>query len=408
MRNDSGVDSSYLVNPIAIGAYLISCVATAIYHQTTASVFLGFIFLLTLASYLWAKYALKHVDYDLETAAAGIFPGQKFSVIRTIRNQKMLPLIWMEIVEPCLITDPAMPDESFIAVRTVRKEQTTIEVKIYERFYTLSLIKWHQSVRFQDEWEAKRRGITQIKASELRSGDGFGLCVKRKQFEFQTPKRITVFPELTAVSVDRIINDMWDTRSASGGFLKDKTIIKSVRDYLPGDPARDINMRLLARGGTLKINTYEIVTPDSVRFILDAASFRNSEADDFEHTLSVIASLIVGLTKRGIATSLMTPASAWFPETCTVPSAGLQAQFAMLELLSAVSPEDVPISDTPDTGKDVPGRIYFVAASLACATSLQVLEQYPEHKTQLLLLDSRMSVQCGLHISDLNALGKTS
>ncbi|MDR3296138.1 MAG: DUF58 domain-containing protein [Clostridiales Family XIII bacterium] len=384
-REDDGFLPSLLVHPACIAAWFILCVAAALYGKTALALFLGFIFLLTLSSLVWARLALRDVAFDLQVGRTGLFPGQSFTVARIIRNRKALPLIWAEIRESCSLSDCALPDSRVI----VRREdmQGDERVTLYERLYTASLIKWRHSVRFTDVWEARRRGILRIGEATLRSGDGFGLCAVSRRFSLSPPRQITVYPRLADVSVQRILNDMWDTRSASGGYLKDRSVIKSTRDYAPGDPARDINMRLLARGLSMKTNVHEVVSPDAVLFVLDPASFRAAPPDDFETALSILASLIDALTRRGVAASLMTPASEWFPETCTAPAHDDRGRFAMFELLAAASQKDSAFSGKMSAGPDLPGRVYYTAYSLPAISSPRVLDSFPEHKTQLLLAD---------------------
>ena len=396
MRADDGAVASLLVSPAANAVWLVLCVLTAVYGKTLAAFFLGFVFLLATSSYLWAKMALKDVEFEIIAETSGVFPGQAFTVNRTIRNRKLLPLLWVEFREACSLDDCALPDENVIAER--EDMQGDRRVKVRERLYRLSFVKWLQAVSFSDEWTAARRGIMSIGETVLRSGDGFGLCVAAKRFQSAQPRRITVYPRLVDVSVGRIINDMWDTRSSSGGFLKDRNLVKTVRDYLPGDPARDINMRLLARGQTMKVNCYEIVAPDSVLFIVDAASFSGGSDGDFEMSLSVVASLIDGLMRRGLAVSLLAPESEWFPEECSPPAGGLAGRDHMFELLAALSRDGSRLSERPVAAPELYGQVYYVAGSLAEAGALRILGAFPDHRTRILLCDDAGAAVCGLRV----------
>lgn len=408
MQNDTGTDSSYLANPVVIAICLVLCVISAILGASYVALFLGFVFILTLIAYLWARYSLKNLSYKIKVNNQFIYPGQQFVVKRSFNNGKMLPLIWLEISESCNISDCAMPSEEYIVTREDRVADNTITIQ--ERLYTLSFIKWHQKVSFKDPWEAKRRGIMQIKSSTLKSGDGFGLCAKTKVFEFDVPYRITVFPQLLDVSIGKIINDIWDSRSASHGYLHDKTIIKSIRDYIPSDSAKEINMRLLAKGGDLKTNLYEIVTPDSVLFILDSKSFEMSSKEQFEEALSILASLIDGLCEYGVAVSLYTPKSEWFPEDMTEASNSEHAKYLMLERLAAAEPTDEVFSSNILANAQESMQVYYVSSTIENATSLNVLDQFPEHKTKCLVLqDTRLGEsQNNVRMLDLMSMKRSS
>ena len=384
MQTDKRIDSSLLAKPPAIAVWLAACILAALFEKTALGFFTGFVFLLTLSSWLWARASLKAVDFGLAVDSVGMFPGQSFTVTRTVRNRKALPMLWAEIREPCAPGECAAPAADVVVEEEVFIDAEKGSEKTYERLYAISLIRWRQSVCFRDEWTAKRRGILEIGASLLRSGDGFGLGVESKRFVFPAPGRIVVYPRLASVSVSGILDDMWDTRSGTDGYLKDRTVIKSVRDYLPGDAAHDVNMRLLAHGLALKTNVFETVTPDSVLFVLDAGSFRGSSPDSFEHALSVLAALIDGLAKRGIQTALMAPASKWFPAACTPPSSLEGDRHRMFELLAAASQDDEGFSAEGPFPADEPGRVYIVCPEAGRATAQFAPAYFPEHKTVFL------------------------
>ena len=385
--NNNGVESSYLTKPISIVGWLVLCVIAALFEKTPIALFLGFIFILTLASYLWARHALKNVDYIWRSDRIGVFPGQTFIVKRTIVNRKALPLIWVEIRESCEADDPAAPPSEFIVMNEEYAENKDTRIRTYERLYTLSLVHWYGQVTFPDEWTAHRRGIMEVGEAIVRSGDGFGLCAVGRPFELPGGNRIIVFPNLVDVSVSSIINDMWETRSRTTGYLEDRTAIKSIRDYRTGDPVRNINMRLLARGQSIKTNVYEIVTPDAVLFILDPGSFRDTTSHVFEEALSVTTSLIDALSRRGIAVSLFVPTSKWYKETCTNPSCAESYRFEMFSLLAAASNMDEPINGLPPDWVEEVGKIYYIAASSSKLTSPNLIGLLPEHKTRIMTPD---------------------
>lgn len=382
-HNNNGIESSLLTKPAIIFCWLAFCILTALFEKTQIALFLGFIFILTAVSYLWARAALKDVDFGRHADRTGVFPGQTFTVTRTIANRKALPLIWVEIREDCGADDPASAPPASIITHKVYDDKKEDHTDVYERLYTLSLVHWYGRVSFPDTWTAKRRGIMTIGSALVRSGDGFGLCATGKRFDAPAPDRIIVFPALVDVSVASIVNDMWDTRSRTTGYLEDRTSIKSVRDYQAGDPVRNINMRLLARGQSLKTNVFEIVTPDSVLFVLDPGSFAAGHPRQFEEALSITASLIDALTKRGIAVSLMAPASPWYAETCTAPSCGEAARFEMLALLAAAAVKNGPLAGAPPDWVEEAGKIYYIAADPSLVTAPGLLALLPEYKTRI-------------------------
>ena len=386
-KTQAGIQSSFLVHPVAIAIWVVVCVWSALLAHTLLAVFSGFIFALTLCSLVWGRLSLRGVRYELTIPQSELFPGQSLWLTRTVYNGKMLPLLWLELLEPCDPDGCAVPDSKFIVPNPEATEEKPEDA--WRCLYSFALLKWHQTLTFSDLWTAKHRGIHRVAEITIRSGDGFSLCTAGSQMTMEPARQIVVYPQLTEVSVDAILNNMWDSRSRSSGYLEDVTLMKSVRDYTVRDPARRINQRLLARGQGLKVNQYEVVTPSDVLFALDAASFKGRESEAFERVLSILASLITGLSQRGIQVGLLAPRSAYFPQTYVKPAGGEAELRHMLTLLAAAGQADLPLTDSVDAAApELLGQVYYVAFSEKAATSLRVLAQVPPHKAELLVFET--------------------
>ena len=364
--------SSLLAAPVAIGLFLLACVVSAFVERAALAAFFGFVFTLLLCSYAWGRFSVRKLTYAIDAPSTGVFPGQTIRFTRTLHNQKLLPLIWIEVIEPYEPYGCAAPESRFVAGgRCV---------------YKFSMLRWHQKLSFTDEWAAVRRGVHSIDAVSLRSGDGLGLCVRSKTAWQEPVRRFSVYPKMVDVSVEKVLRDMWETCSASCGYLEDVTLLRSVREYLPSDPAKRINQRLLARGQGLMVNRYETAAPGNVLFVLDAASFAGKDAEHFEEALSIAASLIMGLCQRGIRAGIAVPASMYFPETFVQPSSGRAELLHMLELLSAADQENPPLrGPLPVTSPELIGQTYYVAHNFDDSTDLRLLAPFPAAKVRLLL-----------------------
>ena len=387
--SETAVRSSFLAHPAAVAFWMILCVAAVLISHIILAVFSGFIFAVTLCSLIWGRLSLRGVRYDISISESGVFPGQSVTLTRTVSNGKFLPLLWLELLEPCNPDGPVAPDGNFIVPDPDAGDADPGDS--WRSLYSFSLLKWYQSLTYSDTWLAKRRGIHRINEVTIRSGDGFGLSAAKCRLTPGTLRQIAVYPRLTDVSVDEILNDMWDTRSRATGYLEDVTLMRSVRDYTTGDPARHINRRLLARGQGLKVNQYPVVTPGNVLFVLDAASFHGQEGRHFEYVLSILASLIVGLSRRGVNVGLIAQRSGHFPQTYVAPSNSETELIRMLELLSAAAPDDPPLEDPIGSAStESLGLVYYIAYSENAASSLQSLARFPPHKTRLMALVAQM------------------
>ena len=377
--------SGLLMSPLSIAVFLLASIIAAFYEQTGLSIFFGFVFTLTLSSHMWGRFSVHKLNYCVNAPAGGIFPGQTISITRTLHNQKLLPLVWVEVIEPCNPHGCLVPPQRFI-IKNPNAEAEPAPEDEYRCLYGFAMLKWYQSLSFTDEWTANRRGIHRIQAVTIRSGDGFGLYGRNKSVAFETARHFPVYPRLVDVSLEKILRDIWDTCSVSHGYLEDVTLLRSARGYLPSDPAKRINQRILARGGGLMVNQYEFVTPGSVLFVLDTTSFARRDPEHLETTLSILASLLVGLCRRGIQAGLALPSSAYFPETYLPPSSEEPCLLRMLELLAGVGPENTALPGSlPVASPELIGQAYYIAYSFNKALPLRLLSGFPEHKITLLL-----------------------
>lgn len=82
-------------------------------------------------------------------------------------------------------------------------------------------------------------------------------------------------------------------------------MIRNVRAYQPGDNARSLNFRLMARGQGAMVNIYEKISPRRAAFLLDGASFAGLPPEDFESALEILGSLAAQLMEEEVAVSLL-------------------------------------------------------------------------------------------------------
>jgi len=370
-----------ITHPYVLALWLFASLASAWKGWTAPSLFCGFVFVFFTTSRIWGMTALRRVSCENSASLTGLFPGQRLTLTRIVKNAKLLPLLWLEILEPYDPQGCLQADARYIARRDEPEGKFS-----YFCLYTLVLMKWRQTVRFNDEWLAVRRGIRLVDSVELRSGDSLGLCPASRRFPLEQACMVAVYPALVSVDVELVLRDIWDSFSATAGTLEDTVWIKSIRDYMPQDPARRINQRLLARGQGLKVNQYEVVAPDEVLFIMDTASYGDASAASLEESLSILGSLISGLQARGFRVGLLVPASDYFPQTYVQPSSQTSDLTRMLKHLASVQAHDPALNKvSASLSTDTSGQVYYLVYSLEAAASLDVLDEFPQHKCQILV-----------------------
>jgi len=104
--------SSNLVSWPVMGVGLLGCVLSAFFGQTMLAGVLMLLVLVTFFSRLWGMAAANHVQVSVRTAAQGMFPGEETAFEIEVKNDKFLPVIWMEIFMPLAKTLCLTPQDT--------------------------------------------------------------------------------------------------------------------------------------------------------------------------------------------------------------------------------------------------------------------------------------------------------
>lgn len=315
MRDDLflGARSSLFVSTGSLALFAALSVLCAIFGMRELCAVLAFLFFFCLVSRLWGESALKNVEVSYEGAPASLFPPGEVTLKFRIKNNKLLPVIWLELVQLLEEDAPLFPADPAEVCR-VSGDQARLEGSRGEEAAFLhkkfTFVTGGEELAWESRWTARRRGIFRPARMELRGGDGFGLTQKERHIG-GGDRCVAVYPALQSVSTELFLQDMWEAASGAKGYLEDPTIIKSTRDYALTDPFKRINWRVTARSQKTVVNTFETILPKSAHFIVDCESFNGPEVESeaFEDMLSILTSLILRLDAAGIQCGVSLPKS---------------------------------------------------------------------------------------------------
>lgn len=269
--------------------------------------FLLFVALVSISAYGWGQVAVHGVKVTIQGQTHQVYPGQSVELHYTLKNEKCLPLLWLELVQPyppngCL----QAPEEFQVCKMPVEQEENLLRWVLCKRF---SFIKWYAALSWTSVFQAVHRGVYHPEYIDIYTGDGFGLTVRTAQKKLDNSPVFVVYPQRVAVSTAVFFKNIWSASTGSQGTVEDVSVLRSTRDYLPQDYFKRINWRLAARGGPLSVNVYQRIAPRAVYFFVDTATFAGISPDNqaFEHTLSVVGSLISELFAQGMAVALYLP-----------------------------------------------------------------------------------------------------
>lgn len=299
-------ESRLITWPVCIAAMLVMGIGFGLYGRWPAALFCLVLAATATGAQFWARHVLDEVTVTLETDRGYMLPGDLCQMQFTVDNPKWLPLIWLTLRFPLERDGAVMPEHRW---ETVELSDGTETPSIqYEK--NLSFLMWHQRVMFTSRFRAEHRGLLTLDQIRLLSGDGLCLCVREMPFPLPRPVELTVFPRLVPVSTRWFRKNNWEQETGSQGFNDDPTVIRNVRAYQPGDNARALNHRLMAKGQGAMVNIYEKISPRQAAFLLDGGSFRKLPPEQFEAALEILASLLTQLAEEQVSLRLLTSRSA--------------------------------------------------------------------------------------------------
>lgn len=396
--------SSIFVTKGALAVMLFFGVLSAIFNATALCMVFSFLFFFCLVSRIWGKHSLTGVDVTFSGEPMALFPGQNATFDFVIKNDKLMPVIWLELVS-VLGEDPPLYPSDDSEVKKLTGPQAIDEGidavsadMLYKKFV---FVMGNEEIIWKSVWEGRRRGIYRPGRIKVRTGDGFGLTQSESYLDIPPERCVAVYPAVCNVIPDMFLRDMHDAVGAAKGFMEDITVIKSTRDYLPNDPAKRINWRATARGQKTVVNNYETILPKALHFIIDGESFNGTRPDRevFEDTLSIIASLLLKLKDSGMRCGLSLPKSR---DTSAIDITAPD-RTPIAEMLFALSGYELcPLEPSEDMSMNLPivqparfnqgsilsmmnvGKYYYICRDLRSIKAMSLLSQLEPARVTLL------------------------
>lgn len=308
MKNElSSTRSSTLVSLPALCLFAIGGALAAFYGQRLLAAVLLWLALLAGVSRWWAFLTAKKLSVAVSSSSTGLFPGEETILNVQIHNEKLLPVVWMELFFPlskrlCIVPEDTREPEEW--EQRDLMEESASPLLVGEK--RVPFLLWYESRSLSLRWTARRRGIYSLEGWRLYTGDGLGLTQIQCPIAGTQGRRLVVYPAKVDVSTEIFLRNLWNAQTGSRGVMEDVTVIRSTRDYLPTDPVKHINWRLAARGLPLSVNVYEDILPRGAHFLFDGESFGGpgQHWEEMEEALSILASLLLRLADVRIGCGL--------------------------------------------------------------------------------------------------------
>lgn len=258
---------------------MIALVGSIRFQLDLLTVALSVLLGIVVVSKIWSRAALRALVASQHLTSDRVFPGDEVHLLVRVENRKLLPLPWVEVLH-LLPRALAQADESSA-----------------KRVTHLSLL-WHQAATFRLPLVASRRGYYPIGYGQLTSGDVLGLYPRQQALPMAG--HLIVYPKLLPLNNVRLaFTSLFGEQATRDRLVLDPTNSAGARDYVAGDPWRQIHWKATARQQTIQVKVYEPSTSVRAMLVLAMDSFIGRLVDELELAISAMASLARELTERG-------------------------------------------------------------------------------------------------------------
>jgi uncharacterized protein (DUF58 family) len=309
---------------------------------------------------LWAWVSLSGIGCHSSVDKQKAFPDEKLILSVRAENHKFLP-VWLQVNVPVGSLSGSPSPE-----RTLTKE---------------ARLFWYQRAHLQWELTARRRGVHQIGPSQLFAGDLFAFFSEAKKTE--ASHSVIVYPRLVSLkSFSFPRRDIFGVPGVKSP-VQDPVYILGTRDYQHGQPAKHVHWKASARHHRLQQKIFEPTQKEKLLLVVDVELFaKNKAEEEFERTLEIVASLAVGLDKRGDAVGLLTNGAVVGSGSPSVPVTKSSVQVpAILEVLARLQME--PHRDAVRIlrrGLDMSWGMSCVYFAYEEGETVAILREYSRHR----------------------------
>lgn len=353
---------------------------------------------------IWSVLSCRNLSVRVDTPKTGIFPENEAIVKITVKNDKFLPVPWID--GEMILEKPAAMDPG---EKLLGRDGEKFNVRCCR-------IGSHSHSSFDTQWTAVRRGIINLRKINFFTGDGFGFVKAAVQPDLSGTREIAVYPKLVHVDIESFIRNMWEGENSPKGILEDVSLIKLTRPYEEHDSLKKINWRMLARGQELTAKQYEVIRPRKIHFIFDGESFNGREPheDELEETLSILASLLMRLDEWGMECGFSFPATRRLRASDIFPGGDTSreilyrmAEYQMIqpEYKAEASNTDERIFYAPSyfneenivTGWQQLGKVWFVTFDRDSAAESRMLKKLRGFPVNVLTFEELTRLKGGCH-----------
>jgi uncharacterized protein (DUF58 family) len=259
------------------------------------------LFVVASVSWLWNQFILFGLYYQRHLSETRAFVGETIELTLEVRNQKFLPLTWLEIL------DVFPPDLSVDGSQVTPDRSSNLG-----EFRTLWMPGAFQRLGRHFTIHCTKRGYHTYGPATISTGDGFGFFSRKAIGPEQD--HIIVYPRLYSVAELRLpAKNPFGDRAAKNRLFEDPLRTMGIREWQPGDSLRRVHWKATARHQQMLSRVYEPSEEPQILIFLNVTTlprhWQGSIPELMERAISVASSLVafcvelrlpVGLISNGV------------------------------------------------------------------------------------------------------------
>jgi uncharacterized repeat protein (TIGR01451 family) len=283
-------------------------IAAIILKQTPLLIVAILFFLTSGVARLWSRYSLQRVDYVRRLSSNRVFFGETITFEITISNRKFIPLSWVRI------QDEVPSEVTFLKGRTSASYK--VNRQVLSNFISLG---WYHRLTRRYPVQCLKRGIFEFGPTTISSGDPFGFF--RNRTELPSKERLLVYPRILPLEDLGIPSrhPFGDLRVRRHLF-EDPVQVMTTRDYVAGDPMKQIHWKSSARLQRLQSRVFEHTTTMDLALFLDTRTVADTFywsliSPDFLETAVIVAASIASYSaNNGYKTGFYANEYYWYSD----------------------------------------------------------------------------------------------
>lgn len=248
-----------------------------------------------LLGWLLVKFGLRGLQCSRAFSRVAVFEGEEGEMVEIVRNDRPMIVPWLRV-------------ESHISPHLRMGRQENLLVSGSRYYCSLFTLMPYQQVKRRHRVKFLHRGAYDLGNASLSAGDLLGFFEANREQQMHVP--VIVFPRLLdEKDLPQPLSLLLGETISKRPLLTDPFLVRGIRDYVPGDPVRDIHWPATARMGNAQVRVFDHTARMKLMIILNVQRkdtqwgdhLMDYEEGEIEYGISVAATMCINALRNGLS-----------------------------------------------------------------------------------------------------------